>query len=174
VVVAALGGQAGLDLAALLDQAGPQALLAGGLGGELGGERLDLAAQRLDLVHGGPVRPHHLLLVLGGDQGLVDAVGAQQLAQGRGRPTGVDGPQPPAEQAAGGAQAGDLVGRGLAGGGVGHRPLDADAAEGDAEQHERDQNTGQVSGVEAVRSRRGRRKRWPCADGSSLHAAPDA
>jgi hypothetical protein len=191
-VVAALGGQAGLDLAALAGQAGLQALLAGGLGGQLGGERLDLAAQPLHLVHGGPVRPHHLLLVLGGDQGLVDTVGAQQLAEGGGPGMAVDRPQPPTEQAAGGAeaaaglqhlpagpglldagpgqgladlvvvldqpldpgphavdgrlrpgrlgpQAGDLVGRGLAGGSVGHRPLEADAAEGDAEQHERDQ-----------------------------------
>jgi hypothetical protein len=67
------------------------------------------------------------------------------------------------------------VGRGLAGGGVAHRPLDADAAEGDAEQHERDQNTGQVSGVEAVAWSPGAaRKHWRCTDGSALHAAPDA
>jgi hypothetical protein len=93
-VVAAQGGQAGLE-----------ALLALGLVGQLGGQRLDLAAQLLDPVDGPSVGPDHLLLVLGGDQGLVDAVGAQQLAEGRGRPAGVDRPEPLAELAPGHAQA---------------------------------------------------------------------
>jgi hypothetical protein len=66
---------------------------------------LDLAGQPLDPVDGGPVRPHHLLLVPGGHQGLVDTVGAEQLAEGRGRPRRVGRPQPPAELPAGGAQA---------------------------------------------------------------------
>jgi hypothetical protein len=104
-VVAALGGQAGLDLAAFGGQAGLEALLALGLVGQLGGQRLDLAAQLLDPVDGRAVGADHLLLVLGGDQGLVDAVGAQQLAEGRGRPAGVDRPEPLAELAPGHAQA---------------------------------------------------------------------
>jgi hypothetical protein len=84
-VETALGGQAGLDLAALGDQAGLEALLARGPVGQAGGERLDLPAQAIDPVEGGTVGPDHLLLVLGGDQRLVDAVGGEELAQGRGR-----------------------------------------------------------------------------------------
>jgi hypothetical protein len=140
----------------------------------------------------GAVGPDHLLLVLGGDQRLVDAVGGEELAEGRGCPAGVDGPQPPAEQpsrrpqpAAGvddppagpllldagggqgladlvvvldqaldpgvhavdgrldagrlGPQAGDLPGRG----GVGGRLVDA--AEGDAEQHEHDEELSKLA-----------------------------
>jgi hypothetical protein len=112
VVVAALGGQAGLE-----------ALLALGLVGQLGREGLDLAAQLLDPVDGRAVGPDHLLLVLGGDQGLVDAVGAQQLAEGRGGPAGVDRPEPLAELAPGRAQAAGgqdlLAGPGLLGPGAG-------------------------------------------------------
>src|SRR5829696_2459937 len=85
-------------------QAGPQPLLALGLVGQAGRQGLDLAAQPIDPVEGGPVGPQHLLLVLGGDQGVVDAVGAEQLPEGRRRPTGVDRPQPPAEQPLGGTQ----------------------------------------------------------------------
>jgi hypothetical protein len=194
-VVAALGGQAGLDLAAPGGQAGLEALLALGLVGQLGGEGLDPAAQLLDPVDGRAVGSDHLLLVPGGDQGVVDAFGAQQLAQGRGRPAGVDRPQALAELAPGRAQAaagvqdllagpglldpgagqrladlvvvldqaldpgvhavdgrldagrlgpeaGDLPGRGLMRGGVGDLAAhadDADAAEGDGEQHEDDE-----------------------------------
>jgi hypothetical protein len=124
VVVAALGGQAGLDLAAPGGQAGLEALLALGLVGQLGREGLDLAAQLLDPVDGRAVGPDHLLLVLGGDQGLVDAVGAQQLAEGRGGPAGVDRPEPLAELAPGRAQAAAggqylLAGPGLLGPGAG-------------------------------------------------------
>ena len=60
-----------------------QAVVVAALGGQAS---LDLAAQLLDPVDGRAVGPDHLLLVLGGDQGLVDAVGAQQLAKGRGAP----------------------------------------------------------------------------------------
>src|SRR4029450_5091471 len=64
------------------------------------------AATPLDPVDCGPVGPHDLLLVLGGDQGVVDAVGAEQLAQGRGCPAGVDRPQPPSDHLPGGRAAG--------------------------------------------------------------------
>src|SRR5215216_3142136 len=79
-----------------------QAVVVAALGGQAS---LDLAAQLLDPVDGRAVGPDHLLLVLGGDQGLVDAVGAQQLAEGRGRPACVDRPEPLAELAPGHAQA---------------------------------------------------------------------
>jgi hypothetical protein len=122
--VAPLGGQAGLDLAALGGQPGPQELLALGLAGQLGGEGLDLPAQPVDPVDGGPVGPDHLLLVFGGDQCLVDAVGGQQLAEGRGRPSGVDGPEPSGQHPPGRAQAAAGVehlpaGPGLVGAGPG-------------------------------------------------------
>jgi len=127
--VVALGVEAGLDLAAFGDQPGPQALQALGLAGQLGREGLDLAAQPLDPVDGRPVRPDHLLLVLGGDQGLVDAVGGQQLAEGRRRPAGVDRPEPLAEHAPGRLEAAAGVqhlpaGPGLLGAGPGQGLVD--------------------------------------------------
>ena len=217
-MVAALGGQAGLDLAAPGGQAGLEALLALGLGGQPGREGLDLAAQPLHPVEGGAVGRHHLLLVPGGDQRLVDVLGAQQLAQGRGRPAGVDGPQPGGQLAPGrpqaaaggqdlptgpglldpgagqgladlvvvldqaldagvhavdgrlhagrpGPQAGDLPGlvRGGAGDLAAHA-ADADAAEGDAGQHEDDQEMpewaqGEVPFLERVCGRVGTLRR---------------
>ena len=106
-------------------QAGLEELLALGLVGQLGGEGLDLAAELLDPVDGRAVGPDHLL-VLGGDQGLVDAVGAQQLAEGRGRPAGVDRPGPLAELAPGHAQAAAGIEDLLAGAGL----LDPSAGQG--------------------------------------------
>jgi hypothetical protein len=84
--VAALSGETGLDLAALGGQAGLQPLLALGLVGQPGRQGLDLAAQPLHAVEGGPVGPDHLLLVPGGDQGVVDAVGPEQLPEVDGAP----------------------------------------------------------------------------------------
>jgi hypothetical protein len=127
-----LPGQALVE-AALGDQAGLEAPLARGLVGQPGGERLDLPAQAIDPVEGGTVGPDHMLLVLGGDQRLAGLVVVPDQALDPGVHA-VDGRLDAGRL---GPQAGDLPGRGLARGGAGD--LGVDAAEGDAEQDEDDE-----------------------------------
>jgi hypothetical protein len=102
--VVPLGGEAGLDPLALRDQAGLQALLALALPGQLGGEGLELALEPRHALDGRAVGADDPLLVGGGGEGLVDALGPEELAEGGGRAAGVGDPEPPAELTPGGLQ----------------------------------------------------------------------
>src|SRR6266545_839835 len=103
--VVPLGVEAGLDPLALGDQAGLQALLAPALRSQLRGEGPELALELLHALDGRAVGADDALLVGGGGEGLVDALGPEELPDGGGRATGVDNPEPPPELPPGGLQA---------------------------------------------------------------------